>query len=131
MWFPAITAACTALAGALLSRRQFGGGHLTVALLPRNHQPAVFGLFYVMATLDYGMHLNDDLHQHCMSGIDYLDVLVHPATLRGQQQNIQNTCTAPSTSILADSVVKVECQEDGNCGFYSTLNGMNLNANKV
>ena len=53
MWLAAITAACPAVAGALLSRRQLGSGHLAGALLPRSHQPAVFGLFSVMARVDY------------------------------------------------------------------------------
>ena len=116
MWLRAITAACTPYAGVLLSR---------------NNQPAVFGLFDVMATLDYGLNLKDDLYQHCMSGLDHLGVLLYPATLRRQQQDIQNMCTSPSTSILADSAGKVQCQEDRNCGFYSILNGINCNSNKV
>ena len=68
----------------------------------------------------------------CLASIIYLGVPVHPATWQGQPQDVQNMCSAPSTTaILADSAGKVECQGDGNCDFYSTLNGMNLNANKV
>ena len=41
---------------------------------------------------------------------------VYYATLRGQQQDTQNMCTAPSTTtiLLADSAGEVECQGDGN-----------------
>lgn len=57
MWLAAITAACTAVAGAILHRRQLGGGHLARALLSRSHQPAVLGLLSFMASLDYTMYL--------------------------------------------------------------------------
>ena len=75
MSLPVTTAACAAIAGALLSQ---------------SHQPVVFGLVDDMAALNYGVYLDDNLYQHCMSGIDHLGVLVHPATLRGQPQGIHN-----------------------------------------
>ena len=78
------------------------------------------------------MYLNDDRYQHCMSGIDYLGVPVYPATLRGQHQDINNMCRAPFTAVLVDSAGEVECENDSNCcTFYSTLNGVDLNAFKV
>ena len=131
MWLAAITPAFTAVASALLNRRTLGGGHLSGALLSRTYQPAVFGLFCVMASLDCTLYLNDELYQRCMSGLDHLGLLAHPATLLGQRQDISLMCTASSSTILADSAGKVQCLGDGNCGFYSILNGMNLNANKV
>lgn len=125
LWLASITAADPAVAGALLSQ-----GHQQGALLPQGHQLSGFGPLNVMASLDPRKYLDDQLYQRCMSGIDHLGVLVHPATLRGQQQAIRARCTASST-ILADSAGKVLCQGDGNCGYYSILNGLKLNANQV
>ena len=81
-----------------------------------------------MARLDYGVYLNDELYQHCMSGIDRLGV--HAVTLRGQQHDIQNMCTASSFTIVADSAGKVQRQGYGNCGFYSILDGMKNEAKR-
>ena len=69
MRLPATTAA----------RIAFDGAHPC-----RSHQPAVFGLLHVTATLAYGMYLNDNLYQHsmyvCMSGIDRPGVQIRPGT---------------------------------------------------
>ena len=106
MWPPATAAA--AIAGALLSQ---------------SHQPAVFTLVDVMAALGYGMYLDDNLYQHFMSGIDHLGVLIHPATLRGQQQDIHNMECVQSPPLLSYLVIaqgRFECQGGGNCRCYST-----------
>ena len=65
MWLPATTAAYTAFDGAPLCR---------------SHQPAVFGLFAVMATLAYSMYLNYNLYRRSMSDIDRPGFLVRLGT---------------------------------------------------
>ena len=99
MWVPAGVAASSAV---------------TATLLSLGHRTDCYGLLFAMAAVDFAQHLDDNLYERCMTGIDHLGILLHPATLRGKNDGIQFRCGASSKTLLAESAGKVQCQGDGN-----------------
>lgn len=79
---------------------------------------------HALGTDLYTMYLDDNLFQSQVAGARHTEVLLHPATNRGQVESIYSTFLPLSLGVEKSKATTIACAGDGNCASHSILNGL-------